>query len=151
MVAFLARANARRVAGAMCSVLMFTALSAPIDTLALEAGWWRYPSCDNPPHPPLPIYLGQAFQFVGCVALIAWRVQRRFGTRGVKRLGAIVCGVGLVRDLSVAAIFPEMIRFGAMPASAIADVGAWAVVVLVAVLVTRIVAGPASSDALRGA
>ena len=146
---FVTRATTRRVAGALCSALVFTAMSAPIDRLALRAGWWSYPSCDMPAHPPLPIYVGQALIFVGCTALVAWRVQRRFGARGVATLAAIVCAAGLMRDFSVAAIFPEMICFGPVPTSAIADIGAWAIVVFVALAVTRLVAGPASADSLR--
>ncbi len=149
IVALLTRAGARRLAGAVCSVLLFTAISAPIDNFGARWGLWSYPSCANPPHPPLAVYVGQAFVFVGTIALIGWRVQRRFGTRGVLWLTAIVCTVGLVRDLSVAARLPNVIRFGPMPISAIADVGAWAIVVLVALSVTRMVAGPAYADALK--
>ena len=149
VVALLTRAGARRLAGAVCSVLVFTAISEPIDSLGARWGLWSYPSCVNPPHPPLAVYLGQAFVFVGTIALRGWRVQRRFGTRGVVWLTAIVCSVGLVRDLSVAAVLPNVIRFGAMPISAFADVVAWAIVVVVPLSVTRVLAGPASADALR--
>ncbi len=151
VVVVVSRAGARRVAGAVCSVLVFTAISAPIDNLGARWGLWSYPSCANPAHPSLVVYLGQALEFVGTIALIGWRVQRRFGTRGVVVLTAIVCSAGLVRDLSVAAALPSVIRFGPMPASAIADVLAWAIVVFVALAVTRVVAGPAHADAIRGA
>jgi hypothetical protein len=143
VVALVTRAGARRVAGAVCSALVFTALSARIDNLAARQGWWLYPSCVSPSHPPLAVYLGQALLFVGTIALIGWRVQRRFGTRGVVMLAAVVCSLGLVRDLSVAAALPGVIRFGPMPAAALADVGAWAVVVLIAIAVSRLIGGAA--------
>jgi hypothetical protein len=149
VVALLTRARARRLAGAMCSVLVFTAISAPIDTVGARAGWWLYPSCHDPPHPPLPVYVGQALVFVGTIALIGWRTQRRFGACGLVALTVLVCGAGLARDLLVAALLPDVIRFGAMPASALADVVAWALVVFVALAVTRAIAGPAHADALR--
>jgi len=149
-IAFLTRAKARRVLGASCAVLVFTALSAPIDTFALRAGFWTYPACASPPHPTLPVYLGQALVFVGCLALVAWRVQRRFGARGVAVLAPSACVAGLVRDLSVAALLPDVIRFGDAPASVLADLGAWAIVVLVALAVPRVVSGAARADALRG-
>lgn len=145
VLALLTRAGARRVAGAVCSALVFTALSAPVDHLAARQGWWRYPSCVNPAHPPLAVYLGQALLFVGTIALIGWRVQRRFGARGVMILAAIVCSLGLARNLAVAAALPDVIRFGPMPAAALADLGAWALVVLVAVGVSRPVGGAARS------
>ncbi len=148
-VAWLSRARLRRVAGALASALVFTALSAPIDALGARGGWWSYPSCVDPPHPPLAVYLGQALLFVGNLALIGWRVQRRFGARGVAALAAIVCAGGVLRDFAVAARLPDFIRFGPLPASAVADAFAWATVVLVALAVTRLVAGPARADAPR--
>lgn len=148
-VAALTRARARRIAGAVASVLVFTTLSAPMDELAARLGWWTYPS--SPPHPPLPVYLGQAFVFVGNVALIGWRVQRRFGARGVAWLAMLVCVVGAIRDFVVAAVWHELITFGPQPQALAADVAAWGVVVLVALTVTRLVAGQARADALRGA
>ncbi len=151
LVAHVTRATARRAVGALCAALTFTVMSAPIDTLALRAGWWSYPSCVAPPHPPLAVYVGQALLFVGSVALIAWRVQRLFGTRGVAVLSAIVCVAGTVRDFAVAALLPGLIRFGPLPFSLLADMGAWAIVVVVALGITRVVAGPASADVPRGA
>src|SRR5207249_3562092 len=78
------------------------------------------------------------------------RGGRRFGSGGVRVLAALVCIGGVVRDFSVAAALPRMIRFGDARASVMADLGAWAIVVLVALVVTRVVAGPASADGLRG-
>src|SRR5262245_33843571 len=112
VVAVISRAGPRRLAGAVCSVVVFTALSAPIDNFAIREGFWIYPSCVDPPHPPLAAYVGQALEFVGTIALIGWRVQRRFGARGLLWMTAIVCGVGLVRDFTVAARLPQWIRFG---------------------------------------
>jgi hypothetical protein len=148
-VAFFTRATARRIAGALCSVAVFTVLSAPIDTVGLRTGLWSYPSCIDPPHPPLLVYVGQALEFVGCIALVGWRVQRRFGPRGVGVLAAAVCTLGTVRDFSVAAALPQVMRMGPLPGSLIADVLAWGIVVSVALAVMRIVSGPAGSDPLR--
>jgi hypothetical protein len=148
-VAWLTRAGARRLVGAVCSVIVFTALSAPIDTIGLRTGMWSYPSCVDPPHPPLAVYVGQALAFVGCLALIAWRVQRRFSVRGVARLALVVCGVGVVRDFTIAALLPQAIHIGPAPASVLADLAAWVVVIIVALGVTRAVAGPADADELR--
>ena len=148
-VAWLTRAKPRRIAGALAAVAVFTALSAPIDNLGAATGLWSYPTCESPPHPPLAAYLGQALEFVGSLALIGWRVQRRFGARGIAWLFAIALPLGACRDFSAAAIFPDVIRFGPQPAALIADVAAWAVVVLVALGVSRMIAGPARADALR--
>jgi hypothetical protein len=142
-LAVVIRAPGRRILGALASVIVFTALSAPIDDLGGRAGWWFYPSCVDPPHPPLLVYLGQAFCFVGGVALLGWRVQRRWGERGLVALTVVVCGAGLGRDVALAALFPAMIRLGPAPAAQLADVAAWLVVVIVALGVTRLISGPA--------
>src|SRR5689334_3833949 len=146
IAARLTRARWRRIAGALCSVAVFTALSAPIDTLARHTGWWTYPSTSDPPHPPLPVYIGQALIFVGIFALIGWRVQRRFGARGVAVFAVVATLVGLARDFTVAAIIPGTIAWGDAPAAQLADLGAWGCVLIVALGVTRLVAGPASAD-----
>ena len=142
VVALLTRARWRRLAGALCSVAVFTAISAPIDDFGHATGLWTYPSCIDPPHPPIAIYIGQALELVGCLALIGWRVQRRFGTRGLVAMSAVVCTLGPVRDFAVAAVLPDLMRMGPLPGSLVADVAAWAVVLLVALGVTRLVAGP---------
>jgi hypothetical protein len=129
-------------------VAVFTAISAPIDTVGVRMGLWSYPSCIDPPHPPLLVYVGQALEFVGCIALVGWRVQRRFGARGVAVLAAVVCTLGAVRDFSVAAALPQMMHIGPLPGSLIADVVAWGVVATVALGVMRIVSGPARADPL---
>ena len=95
---------------AVASVAMFTARSAPIDNFGARHDLWTYPSCVNPPHPPLAVYIGQALMFVG----------------------------------TIAPVLPDLLRFGPMPASLFADLAAWAIVVAVALSVTRLVAGPAT-------
>ena len=140
-VARLTGAGWRHVAGALASVLVFTAIAPSLDDFAVRHGWWRFPSCGNLPHPPLAIYLGQSLEFVGCLAFIGWRIQRRFGARGIAWLLGIVCVLGPARDFGAAAVLPEVIRFGPQPASWLADTAAWAVVVLVALGVSRVVSG----------
>ncbi len=142
VLALVTRTPRRRIAGALASVVVFTALSAPIDTLGNHAGWWFYPSCVDPPHPPLLVYIGQALIFVGGVALGGGSVQKRWGGRGLAIFAAVVCGAGFVRDMTVAAVFPQIIRLGPAPAAQLADLAAWSVVVMVGLGVTRLVAGP---------
>jgi hypothetical protein len=147
----LARPRRRRLAGVVLAVLAFTAASGPIDDFAHDAGLWTYPSCVDPPHPPLAVYLGQSLMFVGVTALVAWRVARRFGPRSLRVLVALFCVGGMVRDFSVAAIIPGIIRFGPAPAAQLADLAAWAIVAVFALAIPRFVAGPAKDDAPRAA
>jgi hypothetical protein len=154
LAARLARARLRRALAALCAVLVFFALSAPIDNFAARMGWWTYPTwncptCVNLPHPPPAVYLGQSLLFVGCLAILGWRIQRRSGARGLALLALAVCIAGPIRDFSVAAALPDVIRFGPMPAAALADVAAWAIVLGTALAVPRLIAGPAHADAPR--
>jgi hypothetical protein len=136
-------APVRRIAGAVIASLVYAALSAPIDLVGHREGWWTYPSCVDPPHPPFVAYVGQAFEFVGCFALIGWRVARPFGARGVAVLAAVVIvGCGPARDFAVAAALPELFHMGPLPASYLADAGAWTLIVVVALSISRLVAGP---------
>ncbi len=121
LVAYFTRATTRRTLGALAAVAVFTAISAPIDLLAGRRGWWWYPSVVG--HPPLLSYLGQSLEFVGTIALVGWRISRRFGWRGALAVLILVCGLGLARDLTVAAFIP-VIRFGSGPMPLLADVGA---------------------------
>jgi hypothetical protein len=143
VVTLATRAPRRRVFGAVCAIVVFTALSAPIDNLGARWNLWRYPGCHDPPHPSIVVYLGQATIFVGSLALIGWRVQRAFGARGLVTMTIVVLVVGCIRDFTAAAIFPDVMVFGPMPGALLADAAAWAVVLLVALVVPRIVSGPA--------
>lgn len=140
-VARLTRAPARRIFGALCAVVVYTALSAPIDEFAARHDFWTYPSCHDPAHPTLDVYLAQALEFVGTIALFLWRAARAFGVRGVAVLFVLVLVLGPARDFTVAAVFPWMIHFGPFPTSLMWDIGAWAIVFDVAIVVSRLVAG----------
>ena len=144
VIAYFTRATMKRTAGALAAVAVFTLLSKPMDVTAARHGWWSYPAVVNP---PLLFYVGQALEFVGTTALVGWRVNRRFGWRGVVAVVTWVCGLGLARDLSVAHFSP-VIRFGSGPVPLFADVGAWMIVAGIALGVTRMIAGPAKTDHL---
>jgi hypothetical protein len=143
VVTLVTRPGRRRLLGAVVAIVVFTAISAPIDELAARWNLWTYPECNVPPHPSIAIYLGQSTMFVGCLASIGGRVQRAFGVRGLLVLTVMVLVLGPIRDFGAAAILPDLIRFGPQPAALLGDVAAWAVVVIVALGVTRLVGGPA--------
>lgn len=148
-VAWLTRASTRRCVAALVGVIAFTAASGTIDDVGAHFDLWSYPAWSDPPHPPLGVYLGQSLEFVGVLALISWRVARAHGRRGLVILCVLVVALGLVRDLSVAALFPSLLRFGPAPASWIADECAWAIVLAFAIGIPRAVAGAAATDAPR--
>jgi hypothetical protein len=142
IVALVTRPTRRRLFGAICAIVVFTALSAPIDELGAKWNLWTCPTLHDPAHPSTIVYFGQATIFVGSIALIGWRVKRAFGIGGLVRFIVAVLVLGCIRDFAGASIFPDLLRFGPQPGALIADAAAWAVVALVALVVPAIVDRP---------
>src|SRR5262252_3770147 len=83
VVAYFTRPSPRRLIGALAGGLAFGTLNVVWDLAAHYAGWWYYPWTDAP-YAPLPFYLVQGLFYGAAVtSLIGWRIQRRFGTRGL--------------------------------------------------------------------
>src|SRR5271166_5334663 len=78
---YFTQATTRRVLGALAGGCAVALIGAGVEGLAHARGWWRYTSGDTPVGPPAmyPL-LVVAFAFL---ALIGWRVVRRFGLRGL--------------------------------------------------------------------
>ncbi len=76
---YFTQATTRRVLGALAGGCAVALIGAGVEGLAHARGWWRYTSGDTPVG-PLAMYplLVVAFAFL---ALIGWRVMRRFGSR----------------------------------------------------------------------
>ena len=75
---------------------------------AAEAG--RCPFL-NLPHEPLVTFLGFSVSYAP-IALVAWRIERRFGWRGTACSAAAVCVLGPLRDYPIATRYPEFMVFG---------------------------------------
>src|SRR4029450_11735909 len=78
--AYFSRATARRIAGALVGGVAVGVVGVGVEILAHTLGWWRYPSVETPYGPPL-IYPVVVLMFA-VIALIGWRVMRRFGWSG---------------------------------------------------------------------
>jgi hypothetical protein len=143
--AYLTRAGARRLAGAMAGGAAAAALNVAIDVAASAARLWWYPGVATA-HAPLWYYAG-ALLGVAAIALGLWRLARRFGPAGTAAgLGAAAL-LFPIRDYRVAAT-SGAIEFGGGAAPWLADGLAAFLVVALAAAVMRFVAGPARSDAL---
>jgi hypothetical protein len=143
---YFARATARRVAGALAGGGAVGVVGVGVETLAHTLGWWRYPSVETPYGPPV-IYPAVVLIFAA-LALIGWRVTRRFGWRGqAAYLGAITV-VGTLRDYGVAARLPDLFVMSPGMGPAAADAACWAGLVALAQAVMRLVAGTARDDPL---
>ena len=145
-VAWLTRANVRRIAGALAGGSVFGVVALLGIALGEARGWWRIPKAGSS-HFQLLLWLGFA---VSCapVYLITWRVARRFGGRGLAVCVLAVAIIGPPRDYLYAATFPDWMVFSPGIAPVLADAAVYALLVVVGHGVMRLVAGPARGDVL---
>ncbi|HKI16823.1 MAG TPA: hypothetical protein VKA15_03045 [Isosphaeraceae bacterium] len=143
---YFTRATTRRVLGALAGGGAVALVGAGVEALAHAQGWWRYTS-DDTLYGPLAIYplLVVAFAFL---ALIGWRVTRRFGSRGLAVFLGILAVVGTLRDYFIAGSLMGLIVFARGVVLAIIDAFLWAGLTALAIAVMRAVSGPARDDGL---
>ena len=147
IVIFFAHPAARRLLGAFVGGLAFAVLHISWDTVAHSAGWWRYPFTIEA-HAPLVWYMGSVF-WGATSALIGWRIQRRWGLRGLIIFLVAVGVLGTVNDFAgAAAASANLIVFGAGLLPVLADTVCSGTNSLVAQVGMRLVAGPAQADRL---
>jgi hypothetical protein len=143
---YFTRATMRRVLGALAGGGAVAVVGAGVEALAHAQGWWHYRSNDTPYGPPA-IYplLIVAFAFL---ALIGWRVTRRFGSHGLIVFLGILAVVGTLRDYFISGSLTGLIVFA--PGAVLAIIGAflWAGLTALAIVVMRAVSGPAREDRL---
>jgi hypothetical protein len=143
-VAYLTRAKAPRIAGALCGGAVCGVVALLAIALGETQGWWRVPKFGSL-YFRLLLWLGVA---VSCtpVYLITWRVARRFGGRGLAMFALAAAVIGPPRDYQVAAMFPDWIAFSPGIAPVLAVATFYALLVVVGHAVMRIVSGPAQGD-----
>jgi hypothetical protein len=143
---YFTRATARRVLGALAGGGAVALVGAGVEGLAHARGWWRY-TADDTPVGPLAIYplLVVAFAFL---ALVGWRVLRRFGPRGLAVFLAVLAVVGTLRDYLIAGRLLGLAVFAPGVALVITDALLWAGLTALAVAVMRAVSGPSRDDRL---
>ena len=143
---YFSRAGARRIAGALAGGLAVAILGLGVEALAHKQGWWRYTS-DDTSVGPVAMYplLVAIFAFL---ALVGWRIVRRFGMRGLALSLGVLAVVGTLRDYFVAGKLMNIIVFTPGVAMAMIDGVLWAGLTAVAIGVMRLVSGPARHDPL---
>src|SRR5207247_2174783 len=94
IVIFFTRPRGRRLIGALMGGLAFAMLHITWDSIASFAGWWHFTAGI---HAPLVWYLGSLF-WGACTALMGWRIQRRFGVRGIILFLVSIGVLGTVND-----------------------------------------------------
>jgi hypothetical protein len=144
--AYFTRATRRRVTGALMGGAAVAVVGVGVECLAHAAGWWRYPSVETPYGPPL-MYPVVVLLFAA-MALVGWRVTRRFGWRGQAAFLLAVALLGALRDYWVAARLLQFIVFAPGIGTMLVDAVCWAGVLALAQGVMRLVAGPVGADPL---
>jgi hypothetical protein len=139
------RPTGRRLLGAFVGGLAFAVLHISWDMVAHAAGWWRYPFTPES-HAPLLWYMGSVF-WGATSALIGWRIQRRWGLRGLAIYLVAIGVLGTVSDVAgAAAASSNLIVFGAGFIPILADTVCSGTNAMVAQVAMRLVAGPAKAD-----
>jgi hypothetical protein len=142
--AWFTRANLRRIAGALLGGIAVAIVGIGIERLAHTFGWWRYPWLDTSYGPPL-IYPVAVFMFAA-IALVGWRITRRFGSRGQMVFLVVLTIGGTLRDYFWGGRRPDLIVFAPGVGTVLVDAACWVGLAIIAQAVMRWVAGSAKSD-----
>jgi hypothetical protein len=146
VVAFLTRATARRIAGALTGGAAFGVVGLGIIAVGEKVGWWHM-AITWEPYLLTVLFLGFV---ISCapVYLLTWRVARRFGWRGLAVFTVVAAVIGPPRDRWYMARFPEWGAYGPGLAPVLAIAATYAIMVLLGHLMTCLVAGPARGSRL---
>jgi hypothetical protein len=148
---FFTRPSLRRIGGALAGGLAYAMGNWAWDRYAVPAGWWRYPiwGLDGALPPAFYLLVGGAY---ATVALIGWRVQRRYGWRGGVCFLSSWTVWGILHDYAGSALFSAsnfmVLAPGAGPL--LADAATYATCAGFGLLVMGFVAGPANAGRVAG-
>lgn len=98
--AYFTRPGRRRMMGALAGGAATGFRLPPLLAIADSQGWWHCPFLATPLAPLLAV-LGFAVSYAAIV-LMGWRIERRFGWRGIACSLAAVCVIGPPRDYAIA-------------------------------------------------
>lgn len=115
------RATRRQVGGALAGGITVAVIGVGVEALAHAMGWWRYQAGDTPVGPPI-IYPALVSMFA-MLALIGWRVIRRYGMRGEIVFLSVLAVVGSARDYFWAG--RNMITFAPGWTTVLVDAACW--------------------------
>ena len=142
---YFTRATARRALGAVAGGVVVAAVGFGVELACQALGLWHYPS-DDTGRGPLLMYPALALLWA-TLALIGWRVVRRFGWRGELVFLALVALLGTLRDYFVGQAL-EMISLAPGVTTVLVELVCWAGQTALAQAVMWPVAGPAGADRL---
>jgi serine/threonine protein kinase len=146
---YASRATLRRVAGVFAGAIAFVLTGVFAIRAAFASGWWQWAAIDPSPKIPVPVLIVDALCYAVVLAVISWRVSRRFGWRGQSAFVLIMSVWGPARDYAGAA-FNALVTIAPGLAPFVGWATAWCGAILGMQAVMRLVAGPARADRLAG-
>jgi len=147
IIIYFTRATRRRIVGALAGGLAGGLVIALTDFIASLLGLWYYPGIT--PYTQLEYYIPAALLYGSGMALIGWRINRRFSIKGLMIFILLFGVYGSTRDFIVAATSSgSVITYGTGTVPVIADYLAWVGLLVIAQIAMWLVAGPAKDDRL---
>jgi hypothetical protein len=144
--ASLTRPTLRRLAGAVAGAAAFVLVGLLSAREAFFLGWWRLALTEMPPVPG-SLYVADVLCYAATLALVSWRITRRFGWRGQAAVVGLAALWGPARDY-VGAMMTELIVITPGWAPLIGWSVTWALSMAILQGVMRLAAGPARTDPL---
>jgi hypothetical protein len=144
------RPGARRTVGALAGGVAAALVGVVIEAVAHQQGFWHYTESDTPVGPAL-IHPFNVIIFA-LIALIAWRIGRRFGVRGQAIYVGAVAIISPPGDYVVAVQWFSIIKIGpsvSLELIALMDIAAWGILSTVALAVMQMVAGLSKDDGAK--
>jgi hypothetical protein len=145
LVAFVTRATARRIAGALAGGVAIGVVGLGIVALGEQMAWWHMAITWEPYFLALLLV---DFTLSAFIFLITWRIERRFGWRGLAIVVAVAAILGPVRDYQYMARFPEWGAYAPGITPILAVSATYVVLLIVGHGVMRSIAGPSGDDRL---
>jgi hypothetical protein len=146
LTAYLARPGVRRFLGALAGGAAVAVVGVGVEALCHYLGFWRYPSVDEP-YGPLTLYPLVVVTFT-ILALVGWRIARRFGWWGQAAFLATLVLQGTLRDYLVAEQTLGIVVLAPGIPTMLVDAACWMGTAALAQGVMRLVAGRAAADRL---
>ena len=140
------RASVRRVLGALVGGVVVAVFGFGVELVCQALGQWHYPS-DDTGRGPLLMYPSLALLWA-TLALIGWRVMRRYGWRGEAVFLASVALLGTLRDYFVAEQALGAIVLAPGVTTVLVEIVCWGGQTAMAQALMWSVAGPAGADRL---
>jgi hypothetical protein len=148
LAVYFSRATSRRLAGALVGASAFVLTGVVAVRATFLLGWWRLAASDLSLAMPVGLVVIDAAGYAAILALLSWRVGRRFGWRGQPAFTLVASVWGAARDYAGAAA-NGLVTIAPGIAPFLGWSTAWCCGIVVMEAAMRLVAGPPQGDQLR--